>query len=69
VTSQASRYGMVGLQGVSRSELGQLHDALRGPARVRQGQIDQKNQAQRSTQCGWMIGFFCFLYARFCVVK
>jgi hypothetical protein len=28
LTSQASRYGTVGLQGVGRSELGQLRDVL-----------------------------------------
>ena len=46
LTSQASRYGTVGLQGVDRSELGQLRDVLLRPARVRQGQIYRKNQVR-----------------------
>jgi len=69
LTSQASRYGTVGLQGVGRRELGQLHDVLLRPARIRQRQIDRKNQAQRSTRRGWMIGFFSVLYGAFCVIK
>ena len=36
---------------------------------VRQRQIDGKNQAQRSAQRGWMIGFFSFLYGKLCVVQ
>src|SRR6202012_6107647 len=66
---QAGRYRTVGLQGVGRSKLGQLRDVLLRPARVRQGQIDRKNQAQRSTQCGRVIGSFPFLDGALRIVK
>src|ERR1700730_3258570 len=68
-TSQASRHSTVGFQGIGCRELGQLRDVLLRPARVRQRQIDWKNQAQGSAERGWMIGFFALLNGESGVVK